>query len=156
MGLAMIRMFTFVTLIGLSVLPAAGSARPYPAGRCTTLDDGVEPLARTAKSTLLDLEAVSMDLPSERPATVGRLDNAFVADVSLIVRPDGSVASPKILCTNPVDPAYARALIRMAPQWKFRVPVEAGGRSLRAAYRIVVATQPSRTETISLGWTPLS
>ena len=93
-----------------------------------------------------------MDLPTEPPASMGRLDNAFVADVAFTIEPDGSVSSPRLLCARPADRKYTGALLRLMPRWSFQLPAETQGASVEGAYRIVVVRHPARSETIPLGW----
>ncbi|HEX3700690.1 MAG TPA: hypothetical protein VHV27_08460, partial [Phenylobacterium sp.] len=120
------------------------------AGRCTTLDDGVDEAAPGPGRGLrgADLQPVSMPLPAI-PPRAGRLDGAFVADIAFTVAADGAVSQARILCANPGDPAFAKALIALMPRWSFQAPPDRRGAAMRAAYRLVIEGQ--HVEAIPLG-----
>jgi hypothetical protein len=129
--------------------PGLACARPYAPGKCSTLDDGVDETPATAQMRRAGLQSLSMELPKPPPEGRG-LDNAFVADVALTVQTDGSVSNPTVLCTNPGDPEYAKALLQTMPHWSFRLPPGAS-KSMRVGYRIVIWRGSAHAKTIPLG-----
>lgn len=132
----------------LTGLPAVAAARPFPAGRCSIADDGVASRpSRGPQDTLL--QPLAMALP-RRPVQHGAIGGAAVIDLTFTVAANGSVSAPKILCANVRDPDYLKALMQLAPAWRFApLPTPA---AVRASYRLVV-WGADRAERIPLGYT---
>jgi hypothetical protein len=113
------------------------------------VDDGVaEAFDAADQRTSSEPQPISMDLPGGAPAA-GGFDNTFVADVAFTIGADGAVSRPEVLCTNPCDPAFTRALLGQMPSWSFR-PTPSGSPAIRAAYRIIIRRNPKGIERIAL------
>jgi hypothetical protein len=114
----------------ICVLPGVGLAKPYPAGKCTTLDDGVA----TTQPPAMGPKPALVVLPDVAAPKKGAPDNAFIADLLLDVRGDGTVAKARALCTNVPDRRYTNALVKKASDWHIGV-----GKPNRYAYRVVIS-----------------
>jgi hypothetical protein len=135
---------------GLIGFPLIAGAKPFPAGRCTTLDDGTDQPPPGWQATAP--RPIAMELPRQSPNAAGALDSTFIVDLVFSIQADGTVSTPRTLCSNAADPAYLQALLKAARQWRFK-PLTArdGGGVARVAYRIVVSARGTQTEEIPLG-----
>lgn len=116
----------------LCALPCVAFAKPFPAGRCTTLDDTTV----TAKPVVVGPRPAIIVLPDVDPPKKGAPDNSFIADLVLALRPDGTIATVRALCTNVPDRKYTNALVRVAGDWHFGAPKQ---QNTRYAYRVVIS-----------------
>jgi TonB family protein len=134
----------------LSGFPLAAGAKPFPAGRCTTLDDGTDQPAPGWRGS--GSEPIVMELPKQTPNAAGALNNTFVVDLAFSIQADGAVSSPQVLCSNANDPGYVQALLQTALHWRFKPPAaQDGRRMIPVAYRITISPQGKETEEIPLG-----
>lgn len=129
----------------LSALPVAALTSPYPAGQCTSLDDGVHSYSRSIGPAP---HPVSTDLPARLPSKTGGLDKALVVDLVFLIRGDGSVANPRVLCTNLPDEVFASALLRKTVDWRFLVLSDFN--PMLVAYRVVVSAKGASVAPVPL------
>ena len=130
-------------------IPLLVDARPYPAGSCSVLDDGVatplrgEPLA------------VSMPIPADAAEQFKSSFDVAVVDLSFVLELAGGVSRVKLLCASPANPDFVDALMRAASTWKFAPAGQGAAPYRRIAYRIVIrpasGASSSRSDTVFLG-----
>jgi hypothetical protein len=120
----------FLALV-LCVLPGPALARPFPAGKCTVLDEAVA----FAVPPVVGPRPAILVLPDVARPKMGQPDNAFVADLVLSLRTNGTVASARALCTNVASPGYTKALLSTVRHWSFAAQKPGA----RYAYRVVIS-----------------
>lgn len=92
---------------------------------------------------------MNLELPQQVPSAHGRLDGALVVDIAFTVGADGAVQMPRVLCSNPNDPAYLKALLAAAAHWRFKPVVTQGrARAVQVAYRVTTSGRGARAEPI--------
>lgn len=126
----------------LCALPGVALAKPFPAGRCTTLDDSTV----TPKPPVVGPRPAIIVLPDVDPPKMGAPGNSFIADLVLALRPDGTIASVRALCTNVPDRRYTNALVRVANDWHFGAQKP----KTRYAYRVVISARGDTVTAVPL------
>jgi hypothetical protein len=96
-----------------------------------------------------------MTLPSGA-ADHGKAPSALaVVDLSLAVRPDGSVSKVDVLCELPKNPRFAAELRQDAIAWRF-APTPRAAVDMRLAYRISLAGEAHTVSVQFLGFQAVS
>lgn len=117
-----------IVILLLAFLPAPVLAKAFPAGKCTTQDDGMIEATPPAPRPAIIV------LPDVPPPNTGDPDKPFIADLVLDVRGDGAVAKARVACTNVSDKRYTSALLAKAKDWRI-----GAGKPKRYAYRVVIS-----------------
>lgn len=117
-----------IIILLMAFLPPPALAKAFPAGKCTTQDDGMTEAKPPAPRPAIIV------LPDVPPPNTGDPDKPFIADLVLDVRGDGTVAKARVACTNVPNERYTSALLAKAKDWHIGV-----GKPRRYAYRVVIS-----------------
>lgn len=144
-------MKTALLMAAVLLAPLAAQARPLPAGTCapSALDDGV-----ATQPSAVGPRTVSMTLPSGG-ADVKAPGAVAVVDLSLAVKPDGSVSRVDVLCDLPKSPRFAAELRQDAAAWRF-APTPRAVADMRLAYRVSLAGEAHTVSVQFLGFQAVS
>ena len=135
----------FLTMAAAS--PSLGN--PSPSGTCTLFDDGVAVGVRLDSPAQATPHVISMDIPGAGSEGNGEI----IVDVQFLVKSDGTVTAPKVLCSKPAVSPLRAQLLTAATKWRF-TPMRRNGSAIDslAAYRMVV--EANRVTPMLLGFTP--
>jgi hypothetical protein len=129
--------------------PSASIGNPSPLGACTLFDDGLAVGVRLESAAQANPHVISMDIPDAGSGG----NREIVVDVQFLVKSDGTVTTPRVLCSKPAASPLGPQLLVAAPKWRF-TPMRRNGNAVDslAAYRIIV--EADRATPLPLGFTP--